>query len=76
MRREILTYENTINNLKCQSEFRRGIIEGQAVIIAMRDAEIAHLREELAATQDAANNSSVENIVLKKRLFQAEGGHQ
>jgi hypothetical protein len=31
------------------------------------------LRKELAAAQAAANNSSVENIVLKKRLFQAEG---
>lgn len=34
------------------------------------------LEKELAAAQAAANNSSVENIVLKKRLFQAEGGHK
>jgi hypothetical protein len=34
------------------------------------------LEKELAITQAAANNSSVENIVLKKRLFQAQCGHQ
>jgi hypothetical protein len=39
------------------------------------ELQIENLKQELAAAQAAANKSSTENIVLKKRLFQAQGGH-
>ncbi len=35
------------NKLECESEFRRGVIEGKDVIIEMREAQITRLQEEI-----------------------------
>ena len=75
LQRENAEYIPVINMLiLCGEEPCRTTESYPDKLRALIDAYIT-IKRQLAAAQAAANNSSVENIVLKKRLFQAKGGH-